>query len=119
MKKKKDTDQNIIDALLSLDWPLLNYDNHRVRVRKVGRKEGGLEHIANKKHLLKIRDILLLPAIFSNPYKVVIQHSGIKGKIYFGKRKGKEKSIFLKIVVRKLKDENEEIVTIYSTNVIK
>ena len=118
-KKQRDYDKNILNNLTKLQWPLFNYENKKVYVRANARNEDGFQHIAGKCHLLKIRDIDLIPSVLKKPYKVVLEGVGKKGKSYYGKRKYKEKSPLLKIVVRFRNDGSEEIVTIYTTKSIK
>jgi len=118
-KRKRDYDQNITLALQKIQWPIINAEGISVSVRKTARNENGFEHIAGKMHLLKIRDIDLIPYIIKNPLKVVLENKGRKGKAYFGKRKGINKSKYLKIVVRCQGNKSEEIVTVYSTKGLK
>ena len=118
-KKQRDFDKNILNSLSKLQWPIINNKGIKVFVRANARKEGGLQHIAGKCHLLKVRDIESIPNILKNPYKVILEQSGRKGKSYYGKRKGVEKSPLLKIVVRIRSDYCEEIVTIYTAKRVK
>ena len=118
-KHQRNYDKNILNAIIKLQWPLLNNEGNKVYVRANAREGSGFEHIAGKHHLIKIRDIGIIPLILKNPYKVINENKGRKGKAYYGKRKGKEKSPFLKIVTRKNKEGCEEIVTIYTTKLPK
>lgn len=118
-KKKREFDINITEALQRIKWPLNNYCGTKIVVRKSARNENGFEHIAGKKHQLKVRDIEMIPKVLEKPLKVIMENKGRHGKSYFGKRKGDNKSKFLKIVVRTLNGTTEEIVTIYTTRNIK
>lgn len=105
-------DGHIVKALTKINWPLINFEDIRVRVRERARNETGYEHIAAKKHLLKVRDIEQLPDILKHPYKVRTDlRNG--NRYYYGIRKGKEKSKYLKIVVTLEKDQNEKILSLY------
>ena len=112
-KHKRPFDQNLVDAVNKLSWPLINNNGTKVFLRKNARYETGAEHIAGKLHELKVRDIELLPVIVKCPLAVEIDKR--KGKLYFGKRKGINKFPFLKIVVKIEKDETETIITICSS----
>lgn len=118
-KHRREYDKNVLNAIMKLPWPLLNNKSVKVFVRANARNEDGFVHIAGKCHLMKVRDIELIPSTLLKPYKTTCEKNGRKGKNYYGKRKGKEKSPFLKIVVRNRNDGCEEIVTIYTTKTIK
>lgn len=110
-------DELIVEALQKINWPLKNFENVDVRVREKSRNETGFEHIAAKKHLLKIRDIELIPEILKRPYRVRTDlRNG--NRYYFGIRKGKEKSKYLKIVITFEKDQNEKILSLYPVKCI-
>ena len=112
-KYKRAFDQNLVDAINKLDWPLSNNKGSKVLLRNNARKETGAEHIAGKLHQLKVRDIELLPNIIKQPKSVV--NDKRKGKIYYGKRKGINKFPYLKIVVRVGRDNSETIITVCSS----
>ena len=67
----------------------------------------------NNARFLKVRDIELLPNVLKQPLSVKIDKR--KGKLYFGKRKGVNKSPFLKVVVRIEKNGTETIITVCSS----
>lgn len=113
MSKNHDgIDENIVKALLKIKWPLKNFENTNVFVREKARNETGFEHIAAKKHLLKIRDIEQIPDILKHPYKVRTDFRN-GNRYYYGIRKGNVKSKYLKIVVTFEKDLNEKILSLY------
>jgi len=116
-KRKREYDPHIAIALQNLKWPLKNNEGNLVSVRRSARKENGFEHIAGKNHYLKVRDIEQIPDILLKPYKVSISEK--KGKTYFGIRKGKNKSKYLKVIVRKCKDGSEQIITVYPNKLLK
>ena len=115
-KHKRPIDENILKAINDLKWPLVNKDGNKVFLRKRARNESGAEHVAGKLHLLKVRDIRIVPEILKNPINVIRDKR--KGKLYFGKRKGLEKIPYLKIVVKEEKDGTETIVTICTSKTI-
>lgn len=100
-KHKRPIDENILKAVNDLKWPLTNKDGNKVFLRERARNESGAEHVAGKLHLLKVRDIKVIPEILKNPINVVRD-----------KRKGLEKIPYLKIVVKEEQNGNETIVTI-------
>ena len=99
-----------MNAIKNLKWPLLNKYGVKIFLREKARNETGAEHVAGKLHLLKVRDIKIVPEVLKNPINVIKDKR--KGKLYFGKRKGLERIPYLKIVVREEKDGTETIVTI-------
>ena len=56
-KHKRPFDQNLVDIINKLNWPLVNSNGVKVFLRKNARNETGAEHIAGKLHELKVRDI--------------------------------------------------------------
>jgi len=117
---KKEKDQNIVSALSHLPKPMINRDGILVYVREEARSETGAEHIAEKKHLLKIRDIKVIPGILKDPISYKKDPKRKRSMIYFGKRPGQNnKAPFLKIVTNIRKDGAEEIITIYPKKRIK
>ena len=112
-KHKRPFDQNLVDAINKLNWPLINNNGVKVFLRQNARNETGAEHIAGKLHELKVRDIEILPNVLKQPLSV--KNDKRKGKLYFGKRKGVNKFPYLKVVVRVEKDETETIITVCSS----
>ena len=109
-KHKRPVDENVLKAVNDLKWPLTNKYGNKVFLRERARNETGAEHVAGKLHLLKVRDIKIIPEILKNPINVIRDKR--KGKLYFGKRKGLEKIPYLKIVAKEEQNGNETIVTI-------
>lgn len=109
-KHKRPFDQNLVNSLDKFDWPLTNYCGIKIFLRASARNETGQEHIAGKLHGLKVRDIELLPSILAKPLAIKIDAR--KGKLYFGKRKGVNKSLYLKIVTKVNRDGSETIITV-------
>ena len=109
-KHKRPIDENILKAVTDIKWPLMNMNGNKIFLRERARNESGAEHVAGKLHLLKVRDIQIIPEILKNPINVIRDKR--KGKLYFGKRKGREKIPYLKIVSKEEKDGTETIVTI-------
>lgn len=112
-KRKRPFDQNLVDAINKINWPLSNNKGSKVFLRENTRNETGAEHVAGKLHQLKVRDIELVPSVIKES-KIVVNDKR-KGKIYYAKRKGINKFPYLKIVVRVCKDNNETIITICSS----
>ncbi|MCQ2742983.1 MAG: hypothetical protein MJ239_06835 [Bacilli bacterium] len=113
MAKTRDIDQNIIKALKAIATPILIKDNVRVIFSEKGRYESRFEHIAQKRHHLKVSDIELIGPILKQP--IVTSKSGKKdhSKCFFGKRKGRPKTPYLKIVVDFRDEKLGKIVTVY------
>lgn len=109
-KHKKEFDKHLVIALQKLAWPLFDKNGKKVFVRSNDRKGDGFSHIASKHHSLKVRDIELIPSILKNP--LAIKKDKRKGLVYYGKRKGINKSLYLKIVLREDKTEHLIIITI-------
>lgn len=128
MAKKNDVqtenekyDQHIIDALLKLKTPIKGINKKEFDIRSTGRNENGIEHIASKRHRLKVRDIESIPDILRHP-KIVTPDPHNKNYMnYYGIRRGKDESMFLKIITWPYEnDENKEtIITVYPTKAIK
>ena len=114
-------DKHIIDALLKLKTPIIGKDGKKFLVRDDSRYESGLEHIANKRHRLKVKDIELLPNILKHPKAELQDPNNRNYRNYYGIRKGKESDTFLKVVTWPDKNDSsiELIVTIYPTKAIK
>ena len=128
MTKKKDAknenekyDQHIVDALLKLKMPIKGCSGKEFDIRSKGRNENGLEHIALKRHRLKVKDIEMIPDILKHPNVVTIDPHNRNYRNYYGIRKGKDAELFLKIVTWPYEsDPNKEtIITIYPTSRIK
>ena len=66
-KHKRPIDENILKAVNDLKWPLINKYGNKVFLRERARNESGAEHVAGKLHLLKVRDIKIIPEILKNP----------------------------------------------------
>ena len=116
-----DFDQNIVDALLRLKSPIIGLNDVQFYIRDKARKESGLEHIANRKHHLKVRDIDDVPKILKKPSYSEIDPLNKSYKNYYGPRTGnikKRKENFIKIVTHPLKKNKEKIITIYPTATI-
>lgn len=116
---KKSKDNNIIGALKKLQFPIKNVKGIDVYLREEARSETGEEHIAAKKHFLKVRDINCIASIIKNPLLYKKDPKRKKSMVYFGKRSGKEKAPYLKIVTNIRKDGNEEIITVYPKKKLK
>lgn len=117
---KKEKDKNIVSALAHLPKPMVNRDGVLVYVREEARSETGAEHIAEKKHFLKIRDIEAVPGILKNPLSYKRDPKRKRSMVYFGKRPGQNnKAPLLKIVTNIRKDAAEEIITVYPQKRIK
>ncbi len=114
-------DQNIIDALLKLKTPIKGYDGKEFEIRSKGRNENGLQHIAVKRHRLKIRDIESIPEILRHPTFFSIDPNNKNYRNYYGVRKGENSNSFIKIVTWPYENnpKKETIITIYPTNSIK
>ena len=112
-KYRRPFDQNLVDAINKLNWPLINKDGVKVFLRNNSRYESGAEHVAGKLHELKVRDIEIIPTTLKQPLKATRDKR--KGKLYFGKRKGVNKFPYLKIVVNEQKDGSEVIITVCSS----
>ena len=114
-------DENIIAAIRKIKQPILGKDGHKFYIREKGRKQTGLEHIADKKHRLKVRDIESIENILKSPVSVRIDPYSRNYKNYYGLRKGDEKKSLLKIIT--WPDEHDEvferIITIYPVKNIK
>lgn len=119
-KHRRPFDTNIVEVLLSLKWPLKDNEGKDVFIRAKARYESGSEHIAGKRHKLKVRDIQLIPSILAKPLCVIREKSGKRrAKIFFGRKAGKNKDPFMKIVVLPNKKGQYEIVTIVSCKRVK
>lgn len=114
MAKTREIDKHIIKALEDLKQPLILKDNVRVIFAEKGRKETRFEHIADKKHRLKVSDIEMLPDILRNSTLISRSKKKDHSIIYYGKRKGRKKPPYLKVVIDFRKERLGKIVTIYT-----
>lgn len=114
-------DQNIVDALRKLKYPIIGVGGKRFVLRKKARNESGEEHIARKDHRLKVRDIEEIPSVLKHPQYMCDDPDNQIYKNYYGIRKGKGRGTFIKIVTSPIKNDKtkEEIVTVYPTDSIK
>lgn len=122
MKKKPvDFDQNIINALLALKTPIHGVDGKEFLVRDSSRNESGIEHIAIKRHRLKVRDIESLPQILKHPKLVCKDPYNPNYMNYYGIRKGNDSNTLLKIVTwpDEHNEKRELIITIFPTKSVK
>ena len=118
--KKKEYDNHIIEALKKLSVPLKTFDGRDVLFDENKRDETILEHIANKKHHLHIKDIEVVSKILKNKKCIKNDRNGHKYRTYIGKRgKQKERIKYLKIVTHVQKDRHESIVTICAVKNLK
>jgi len=112
--KRKEYDFHIVDALKKLPIPLKSFDGHDVLFDKNKRYETIYEYIANKKHRLKVKDIELLPEIFSKKSSLRKDKIGTKFRCYIFKNKAKKERLkFIKIITRINTNKTETIITIH------
>jgi len=115
VRKKKEFDQNINQALLNIKLPLKNANGKEIVFDERKRGESIYQHIANKEHQLKIRDIERLSSILLDRGSVHKDKKSNKFKTYYGKRPGKNiKKPYLKIITKTNKNKPEIIITIYT-----
>ena len=125
MKKNKilnDIDSNIVEALLKIKIPIKGKNGKLFYVRDEARYESGIEHIALKRHRLKVRDIESISSILKHPAYESMDPNNINYRNYYGIRKGINKGQYLlKIVTWSYEnDSNKElIITIFPTKSIK
>ena len=114
-------DKHIIDALIKLHAPILGKEGKQFYLRDKTRNETGLQHIANKNHRLKVRDIESVPSILRHPKAEMVDPNNKNYRNYYGIRDGKDANSFLKIVTwpDKNNPKKETIITIYPTKTIK
>lgn len=114
MKKNREYDQNIINALKALPTPLKTFDGHNVLFDIDKRDETIFEHISNKKHHLHVVDIKAIPVILQNMKCLNPDRSGRRFRTYIGKRgKTKERPKYLKIVTLLGKNNKESVYSVY------
>jgi hypothetical protein len=117
---KKEKDKNIVTALSNLPKPMINCEGILVYVREEARSETGAEHIAAKKHFLKVRDVEAVPGILKRPLLYKKDPKRKRSMNYYGKRPGQNNKVpFLKIVTNIRKDAAEEIITIFPQKRVK
>jgi len=118
---KNEIDEHIVNALLKLKMPIIGKGGKKYVIRDEVRSETGLEHIANKQHRLKVRDIESVPLILKHPKIEMVDPYNKNYRNYYGIRKGIRNDMFIKIVTLPcLNDSNLEIIiTIFPTNSIK
>ncbi|MCQ2798052.1 MAG: hypothetical protein MJ241_06380 [Bacilli bacterium] len=113
MAKTREVDQNIIKALKAITLPILIKDNVRVIFAEEGRNQTRFEHIADKKHRLKISDIECIEKILKKPSLVIDSKKRDQSKIFYGRRKGNRKPPYLKIVIDFRNEKLGKIKTVY------
>ena len=123
MKKQlREYDENIIAALQKIKTPIIGVGGRKFYFRPKARNETGFEHIANKKHRLKVRDINEIVNILRHPvYWTEDRHNPIY-RTYYGIQKKKDSKTFIKIVTSPVKgkrNEEEIIITVYPVKNIK
>lgn len=107
-------DQNIVKALKELKLPMLNFKNEPIYFQKRKRYEDTFEHIANKEHHLKLKDVKIIEKIIKDKNSITKDKKAKRGICYIGKRTGIEKQRpYLKIVCIKNKNNIQEISNIY------
>jgi len=113
MKHQNFYDIKIVNALQKLKLPIKKYDGNNVTFYTRKRGESIFEHIANKEHQLKLRDIEQIQEILGDKRSVHKDKKSSKFIVYYGKRKGQNKKGYLKIVTKISCDFSEQIITIY------
>lgn len=119
--KPGDYDEHIVTALLKLDNPIIGKDGKKFYIRDKARNESGLEHIAVKRHRLKVRDIESITSILKHPAYTKQDPSNRNYINYYGIRQNTKNYYLIKIVTWPNKDNpNEEtIITIYPVKNVK
>lgn len=120
-RKDKDLyDVEVYVALRNLPQKLPTSKGTMVAFGKGKRDEGVYEHIALKRHELRVVDILAIPLILLDPKSIVADRKSKRYENYVGDRPGnKVKPPFLKIITKKgsgkkESKEQEEFVTVYT-----
>ena len=114
VKKNKDYDENIINALKTMSTPLKTFDNHEVSFEKDKRNESIFEHIGKQKHRLKLTDIKAIPQILKDSKSLTKDVKKSVFRNYEGKRPKKNAKLkYIRIVTRKIGPVKEVITTIY------
>ena len=113
-KSRTNPDKNIIKALKELKLPLLNYEGTKIYFQKRKRYETVYEHIADKSHHLKLKDIEIIRKTLLDKRSVRKDNKTPKAVNYYGRRKGIEKQKpWLRIICVITKDGTQEISNIY------
>ena len=98
-KHKRPFDQNLVDAINKLCWPLVNNNGIKVFLRNSARYESGAEHIAGKLHELKVRDIKAIPEGIRSYVRFIKDKDCQETYCYFINRKGEDDG-FIKVAVK-------------------
>ena len=106
-------DEKIVEELKKIKTPIINKNKIPVIFRKERKMDGVFQHIALKRHHLKIRDIKQMQKILKNPISIQKLRKTKNRKAYYGKRPGKDKMLLVIIVEKH--DNHEQIVTYYPT----
>ncbi len=114
MKKQIEFDQNIVDALQKLKLPMKNFTGNDVVFGTRSRGESIFEHIANTSHQFKVRDIEQIPKILLDEDAAHLDKKSKKFKNYYGRRQGKNRKPYIKIITKLEKNKPEKITTIYT-----
>jgi len=114
-KRKTYSNASIEKALLQLDFPLKNNIGADVILKISNSSHSGSKHIAKAYHGLNENDISLLPSILKNPVYVTKDPIHREKKNYYGKRKGSNKILFIKIVTKIIDSKTEKIITVFTT----
>ena len=114
-------DIHVINALQKLKTPIIGKNGKEFFIRDKARNESGLEHIADKKHRLKVKDIESIPSILKHPIAEMTDPNNKNYRNYYGIRKTEDSKTFLKIVTwpDKKNPKKEQIITIFPTNQLK
>ena len=106
---------------MALKWPIHVSWGKTFHIRETARDQTGLEHIAEKRHHLRVSDVQQVPHILEKPMDRHRDPQNQHYRNYYGKRKGNRPPRYLKIVTSVIrKKENEELViTVYPTRHIK
>lgn len=118
-KRMTNSNINIEKALLNLDFPLLNNNGAKVYLKITNSNHSRSKHISKQYHGLTERDIKLIPQVLKNPDYVTKDRKVKRNKNYYIKRSGKKKILFLKIVTKIIGPEEEQLITVFTTNNIK
>ena len=118
-KRKTASNVNIENALLKLEFPLINNNGAKVLLKKSNSSHSRSKHIAKQYHGLKEKDIRLIPDALLKPDYVVKDPKVKLNKNYYKRRNGEKKILFLKVVTKIIGLKEEQIVTVFTTNNIK
>ena len=106
-------DEKIVEELKKIKAPIINKNGIPVIFRKERKTDGIFQHIALKRHHLKIRDIKEIPKILKKPISTQKLKKTKTRKAYYGKRPGNNKMLLVIIVEKH--SGHEQIVTFYPT----